>query len=129
MIDSVGEGGRLSHRGTLVRVYLSSVSSAVAETVTYPIDAVKTRLQLHRSPGAGVIRVVGELVRDGGMYCGLSPAVVRHLIYTPLRIVGYEHIRSYLADGGREVTLFEKGLAGGISGCFAQVKLSFSGIS
>jgi solute carrier family 25 (mitochondrial uncoupling protein), member 27 len=126
MSGSGGEGGVLYN--PLARVYLSSVSAAVAESATYPIDAIKTRLQLHRSPGAGVIVVAGELIREGTMYRGLSPAVLRHLIYTPIRIVGYEHIRSSLAGGGREVTLSEKALAGGVSGCFAQVKV-FSGIS
>ncbi|KAL6650802.1 hypothetical protein ACP70R_009727 [Stipagrostis hirtigluma subsp. patula] len=117
-----GEGGR---RGTLAKVSLSSVSAAAAEAATYPIDAVKTRLQLHRSGGGGgVIRVAGELVRDGGLYRGLSPAVLRHLMYTPLRIVGYEHLRSSLAGGGREVGLVEKALAGGVSGIAAQVVAS-----
>ncbi|KAJ1271242.1 hypothetical protein BS78_06G114000 [Paspalum vaginatum] len=115
-------GGR---RGTLAKVALSSVSAAMAEASTYPLDAVKTRLQLHRNPGGagggGVLRVAAELVRDGGVYRGFSPAVLRHLMYTPLRIVGYEHLRSTLASGGREVGLLEKALAGGISGIAAQV--------
>jgi solute carrier family 25 uncoupling protein 27 len=117
---AAGEGDR---RETLAKVSLSSVSAAAAEMSTFPIDALKIRLQLHRSPGGGggVLRVAGELVRDGGLYRGLSPAVLRHLFYTPLRIVGYEHLRSYLAGGGREVGLAEKAIAGGVSGVAAQV--------
>ncbi|CAL5068114.1 unnamed protein product [Urochloa decumbens] len=120
-------GGR---RGTLAKVSLSSVSAAMAEASTYPLDAVKTRLQLHRSPGGAggggvsVIRVASELVRDGGVYRGFSPAVLRHLMYTPLRIVGYEHLRSTLASGGREAGVVEKALSGGISGIAAQVVAS-----
>ncbi|KAK3144643.1 hypothetical protein QOZ80_4AG0315850 [Eleusine coracana subsp. coracana] len=116
-----GEGGR---RGIFAKVSLSSISAAAAEASTFPIDAVKTRLQLHCSPGAGVVRVAGELVRDGGMYRGLSPAFLRHVVYTPLRIVGYEHLRSSLTSGGRESSLLEKALAGGISGIAAQVVAS-----
>uniref|UniRef100_A0ACD5UQ54 Uncharacterized protein n=1 Tax=Avena sativa TaxID=4498 RepID=A0ACD5UQ54_AVESA len=114
-----GEGGR---RETLAKVSLSSASAAAAEFSTFPIDALKIRLQLHRSPGGGgggVLRVAGELVRDGGLYRGLSPAILRHIFYTPLRIVGYEHLRSYLASGGREVGLLEKAIAGGVSGVAA----------
>ncbi|CAN6235171.1 unnamed protein product [Urochloa humidicola] len=120
-------GGR---RGTLAKVSLSSVSAAMAEASTYPLDAVKTRLQLHRSPGGAggggvsVIRVASELVRDGGVYRGFSPAVLRHLMYTPLRIVGYEHLRSTLASEGREARVVEKALAGGLSGIAAQVVAS-----
>ncbi|XP_040378998.1 mitochondrial uncoupling protein 3 isoform X1 [Oryza brachyantha] len=122
-----GDGGR---RNTLAKVSLSSLSAATAEAATFPIDAIKTRLQLHRSPvgggggGGGVMRVAGELVRDGGIYRGLSPAVVRHLFYTPLRIVGYENLRSTFACGGREAGLLEKALAGGVSGIVAQVVAS-----
>lgn len=120
---AAGEGGR---HETLAKVSLSSVSAAVAEISTFPIDALKIRLQLHRGPGGGVgggvLRVAGELVRDGGLYRGLSPAVLRHLFYTPLRIVGYEHLRSYLASGGREVGLVEKAIAGGVSGVAAQCR-------
>lgn len=119
---AAGEGGR---RETLAKVSLSSVSAAAAEASTFPIDALKIRLQLHRSPvsggGGGVAR---ELVRDGGLYRGLSPAILRHLFYTPLRIVGYEHLRAYLARGGREVGLLEKAIAGGVSGVAAQVLAS-----
>ncbi|CAN6228332.1 unnamed protein product [Urochloa humidicola] len=116
------------HRGTLAKVSLSSISAAMAEASTYPLDAVKTRLQLHRNPGGAgggrvsVIRVASELVRDGGVYRGFSPAVLRHLMYTPLRIVGYEHLRSILASGGREVGVVEKALAGGLSGITAQCR-------
>lgn len=119
---AAGEDGR---RKTLAKVSLSSVSAAAAETATFPIDAVKTCLQLHHSPaggGGGVIRVAGELFRDGGLYRGLSPAVLRHLFYTPLRIVGYEHLRSSFASGGREVGLLEKAIAGGVSGIAAQCR-------
>ncbi|KAI5014973.1 hypothetical protein ZWY2020_056363 [Hordeum vulgare] len=119
---------RESESETLAKVSLSSVSAAAAEVSTFPLDALKTRLQLHRSTcggsGGGVLRVAGELVRDGGLYRGLSPAVLRHLFYTPLRIVGYEHLRSSLASRGREVGLLEKAIAGGASGVAAQVVAS-----
>ncbi|KAF0890297.1 hypothetical protein E2562_002709 [Oryza meyeriana var. granulata] len=121
---SAPAGGDVGRRNTLAKVSLSSLSAAAAEAATFPIDAVKTRLQLHRSPGGGggVMRVAGELVRDGGIYRGLSPAVLRHLFYTPLRIVGYEHLRSTVASGGREAGLLEKALAGGVSGVVAQCR-------
>jgi len=45
-------------------------------------------------------------------------------MYTPVRIVGYEHLRSTLASGGREASVVEKALAGGLSGIAAQVVAS-----
>nr|CAB3484673.1 unnamed protein product [Digitaria exilis] len=62
-------------RPAAAAVSLSSVSAAMAEA-TYPLDALKTCLQLRRSPGGasggGVLRVAAELARDGG-YTGSSP--------------------------------------------------------
>ncbi|KAK2969036.1 hypothetical protein RJ640_007901 [Escallonia rubra] len=80
-------------------VALASLSAMVAETTTFPIDITKTRLQLIESPStrrASAFRVASEIVRaEGplGLYQGLSPALLRHLFYTPVRIVGYEHLR------------------------------------
>ncbi|KAK0574264.1 hypothetical protein LWI29_020622 [Acer saccharum] len=66
-----------------------------------------------------------EDVLDGplGLYKGLSPAIIRHLFYTPIRIVGYENLRNLLlpdhAHGG-SISLFSKAIIGGFSGVIAQ---------
>ncbi|CAA6662246.1 unnamed protein product [Spirodela intermedia] len=80
-------------------IFLCSISAAVAESATFPIDAVKTRL---------VLRPVVQ---------GPAPAVLRHFVYTPLRIVAYENLRG--AGGGD--SLLGRALSGGISGVLAQV--------
>ncbi|KAL6983460.1 Mitochondrial uncoupling protein 3 [Sarracenia purpurea var. burkii] len=84
------------------KVFLTSISAMVAETATFPIDITKTRLQLHgeslSSAGpASAFRVAAEIVRSEGplgLYKGLTPAIIRHLFYTPIRIVGYEQLRN-----------------------------------
>ncbi|XP_021807406.1 mitochondrial uncoupling protein 3 isoform X2 [Prunus avium] len=92
--------------GAYRKILLASISAMVAETTTFPIDLTKTRLQLHgESVSVGSVRptngflVASEIVRQQGplgLYKGLSPAILRHLFYTPIRIVGYEHLRSSL---------------------------------
>lgn len=119
---------------TASKIGLASLSAAVAETATFPIDILKTRLQLcgesSRPPsrtrplaaaGGNSLRVAAEIWRKGGVlgfYSGLSPAVLRHLFYTPIRIVSYEHLRVAAAPDG---SLLGKALAGGVSGVIAQV--------
>ncbi|KAF7128996.1 hypothetical protein RHSIM_Rhsim10G0115700 [Rhododendron simsii] len=83
------------------KILLTSLSAMVAETTTFPIDIMKTRLQLHgddshsssssssRRP-ASAFRIATNIVRrEGplGLYKGLTPAIIRHLFYTPIRIV------------------------------------------
>lgn len=105
----------------------------VAETTTFPIDITKTRLQLHgeslsSARPTSAIRVAAEIVRgrEGplGLYKGLSPAIIRHLFYTPIRIVCYEHLRNTFlvpVPTDQSLSFSSKALIGGISGVIAQV--------
>ncbi|CAN8293618.1 unnamed protein product [Cochlearia groenlandica] len=126
---------------TRTRIYLASLSAMVAETVTFPIDLTKTRMQLHGSgsvsaaaAGAhriGAIGVVSDIARKEGMigfYKGLSPAIIRHMFYTPIRIIGYENLKGFIVrsegNNGESLPLVTKALVGGISGVIAQVVAS-----
>ncbi|KAK9935117.1 hypothetical protein M0R45_022231 [Rubus argutus] len=120
--------------GAPTKILLTSISAMVAETTTFPIDLMKTRLQLHGEslslgstrPTNG-FRVASEIVRQQGplgLYKGLSPAILRHLFYTPIRIVGYEHLRNSLKSDGGALSLPAKALSGGLSGVIAQLVAS-----
>lgn len=75
---------------SLAALSLSSVSASIAESATYPIDAIKTQLQLQRStagstkPAGAVLLARLVLQKNGlaGLYAGLSPAALRHVFYT-----------------------------------------------
>ncbi|GIL79263.1 hypothetical protein Vretimale_16449 [Volvox reticuliferus] len=116
-----------SARKAALKLGLTCSAAMVAEAVTYPIDMIKTRLQLQGELGSG-LRSVGqvatapnmtataatsakpygavgmamELLRReglGGLYAGLSPALIRHVFYTGTRITVYEWLRSTVAAG------------------------------
>uniref|UniRef100_A0A7N0UJD8 Uncoupling protein 3 n=1 Tax=Kalanchoe fedtschenkoi TaxID=63787 RepID=A0A7N0UJD8_KALFE len=115
-----------------LKLTLTSLSAMAAETTTFPIDLTKTRLQLHgeSNPAArptNAFRVVSGVVRGEGvlgLYKGLSPAILRHLMYTPIRIVGYEQLRNAVAGENRSLSLPEKAAVGGFSGMIGQVVAS-----
>ncbi|KAK6931253.1 Mitochondrial substrate/solute carrier [Dillenia turbinata] len=120
---------------TLTKITLTSLSAMVSETCTFPIDITKTRLQLHRyslssssSSSITAFKVVSEIVRHEGplsLYNGLSPAILRHLFYTPIRIVSYEYLRNVIsADSTQSLSLSSKAFLGGFSGVIAQVVAS-----
>ncbi|XP_077212890.1 mitochondrial substrate carrier family protein [Tasmannia lanceolata] len=118
------EGGGTPKEKASVKIGLTSVSAMVAECTTFPIDIIKTRLQLSSSSSSSSsIRVASQIFRNQGLlglYQGLSPAILRHLFYTPIRIVAYEHLRTVVpAD-----SLSGKAFAGGLSGVLAQVVAS-----
>ncbi|KAK4430018.1 Mitochondrial uncoupling protein 3 [Sesamum alatum] len=112
------------------KILLTPLSAMVAETATFPVDLLKTRLQLHGESiqsvrPASALRMALEVTRtDGvlGMYKGLSPAIFRHMFYTPIRIVGYEHLRnSFVQSSDSSLPFYSKAVIGGISGAIAQV--------
>ncbi|KAJ4843955.1 Mitochondrial uncoupling protein 3 [Turnera subulata] len=119
---------------THTRILLTSLSAMVAETATFPIDLTKTRLQLQRqlhssssspsAPPTNAFRVASEILRQqgtSGLYRGLSPAIIRHLFYTPIRVVGYENLRNFVVDdASASVSVPAKALLGGTSGVIAQ---------
>lgn len=120
-----------SSERTSAKILLTSLSAMVAESATFPIDLTKTRLQLHgqslpssSAAAATAVRVAADIVRRQGvlgLYQGLSPAIIRHLFYTPIRIVGYENLRNAADAGDRSLPLLGKALAGGVSGVVAQL--------
>ena len=70
---------------------LSGLLSGVASwLVTFPVDAAKSRQQLQvqsRAPPLSAAATLRELAREGALYRGLSPVVIRsmpvHLVYLP----------------------------------------------
>lgn len=81
------------------RLLLSATAAGVAEGTTYPLDFLKTRLQLHQSrQAAGLLTTAARVItQEGlvGLYAGMSPAVVRHFAYTPVRVVAFESLRRW----------------------------------
>ncbi|KAI3516471.1 hypothetical protein L1887_15388 [Cichorium endivia] len=115
------------------KIALASLSAMVAETTTFPIDITKTRLQLHNislssTRPISAFQVAADIVRNEGvtgLYKGLSPALIRHLFYTPIRTVGYEQLRhAFTTDDNNSLSLPSKALIGGVSGVIAQVVAS-----
>ena len=98
------------------KLLLIQTSACIAETSTYPIDYIKTKIQINSQKetfygiSEGILRSNNKLQ----MYDGLKPALLRHCIYTMLRINIYETLR----DGDQ---INNKFLIGGLSGGIAQL--------
>ncbi|KAG1660670.1 hypothetical protein FOA52_006831 [Chlamydomonas sp. UWO 241] len=123
-----------SYQAFAVQLALTCASASVAETVTYPIDAVKTRLQLqgqhYGSSTAprqqlGALATARRVLRSeglSGLYAGLTPAVARHVVYSGTRIPVYEHLRAAWAPGdGAQPGVGTKLAAGATAGAIGQL--------
>ena len=119
-------------QNTLTKLCLASTAAAIAETVTFPIDLTKTRLQIQgeRSgwggPKRGMFQVAWGVVRDEGLFKlwrGVKPAVIRHIFYSGVRVTLYEFIREHVLkrDADGQFAVYKSIIAGSSAGVFGQM--------
>ncbi|KAK6046600.1 hypothetical protein COOONC_15895 [Cooperia oncophora] len=98
MADQSADAGDSPLKQIATKYFLSCTAALVAETVTYPLDITKTRLQITRNKHTkgGMFRVTYDIVRREGalsLWTGVGPAITRHYIYTGIRMGAYESLR------------------------------------
>ena len=103
----------------------SCIACCVAESITIPVDVVKTRLQLQGELGKqraykGSFHAAVTMARTEGvrsLFKGITPALLRQATYGTLRYGSYEPIKQALGKGADgEFPLWKKVLAGTICG-------------
>jgi len=104
-------------------------ASCVAETITMPVDVVKTRLQFDGAVAgaarqySGSLNCAMSLLRTEGLqalFKGLPPALLRQSTYGSLRYGLYTPIRDFLNSGNQgSATLWQKVVAGASAGAVA----------
>ena len=96
------------------RIVLIPISASIAETCTFPIDYIKTLIQVNKK--GGFINFFKKTLKNDKtlIYNGLKPAIMRHCVYTTLRIKIYENITD-------DKILTNRYIIGGLSGAIAQL--------
>ncbi|XP_043209097.1 mitochondrial uncoupling protein 4-like isoform X2 [Amphibalanus amphitrite] len=112
---------------------LSCIAASCAEFATYPLDLTKTRLQIQgesadsKVPYRGLFRTGLGVVREEGILClwqGITPAVFRHVIYTGVRMNGYEWMRNQVREEGASLPVWQAALGGLLAGGTGQLLAS-----
>lgn len=82
-----------------------SISSSTAEICTFPMDMLKTRMQLGGTQGAvkytGISHVITHTFQSGGVsafYKGMIPALVRQFTFSGIRISLYDKAKYLMGD-------------------------------
>lgn len=104
---------------------LTGCAAVCAESATFPIDMTKTRMQLFSdgTKRAGFVETLRNTIRNegvGGVYTGISPAVIRHIPYTGARIGLYEFFRGLFIKDGEKPGFLTRLCLGFASGGTAQ---------
>ncbi|XP_055600629.1 mitochondrial uncoupling protein 4-like [Uranotaenia lowii] len=121
---------KYNYADTIWCTYIVSVIAAsIAEMFTYPLDLTKTRLQIQGEGGTilktkyrGMLATAGGIIREEGilkLWQGITPALYRHCVYSGVRIVAYDAMRTKLR-GDKELTLWQSAVAGVGAGMVAQ---------
>ena len=100
---------------------LIQTSACIAETSTYPIDYLKTQIQIN-SQKVSAVDISRKIIKNRKLqiYDGLKPALLRHCIYSTLRVSIYETLRGNTNSNH----ISTKYLIGGASGGIAQLVAS-----
>ena len=74
------------------KLLLIPISSSIAETCTFPIDYTKTLMQVNKK--GGFFKFFKQTISNDKftIYNGLKPALLRHCVYTTMRVKIYEYI-------------------------------------
>ncbi|XP_063716018.1 mitochondrial uncoupling protein 4-like [Symsagittifera roscoffensis] len=140
----IENGWNLNPNSLAFRYFLTISAASISETATYPLDLIKTRLQIqklsvasktHNHPKAhlnaagpkyhGVVSIFMQIVKKEGLFrlwSGLPPAVYRHMIYSGFRIMTYEKFRGLLGqneDGS--FSIWKSCVAGSTAGALGQL--------
>ncbi|XP_012090555.2 calcium-dependent mitochondrial ATP-magnesium/phosphate carrier protein 2 isoform X2 [Jatropha curcas] len=93
------KGGSQDVIGPAERLFAGGMAGAVAQTVIYPLDLVKTRLQTYVSKG-GKAPKVGALTKDiwvqegpRAFYKGLVPSLLGIIPYAGIDLAAYETLK------------------------------------
>jgi len=102
---------------------LGGVSAMMAEIVTFPLDNIKTRIQMNGKQGlptyTSTIDCVAKTLRSPGItgfYKGVSAALFRQATYSTVRMAVYEKMKVFLAADVEQVSFFRKLFSGGFAG-------------
>lgn len=116
---------------------ISVLAAWNSEFVTYPLDLVKTRLQIQgeianraderlvKAPHRGMLLTTAGIVKEEGvqkLWQGVSAALVRHMIYSGSRIVTYITLKEKLFGKKKSESfpIWQSALCGVSAGAFSQ---------
>ena len=120
--------------GSLGHKYALSVGAAfVAEFVTFPLDLVKTRLQMQGegmkvtgTPYRGMVMTAMGVVKEEGvtrLWQGVAPGMARHVVYSGVRMTLYDMLRTKFKTK-ENMGLADRAMLGMVSGALGQLVAS-----
>lgn len=89
-------GGQPHDAGLLVTIVSGSAGGVALWSTIYPLDVVKSRVQVHSAVSSSITTVFRQIVMNEGiaaLYRGLTPTLLRTIPSTAALFVTYEYSR------------------------------------
>ena len=103
-------------------------SSTFAELITFPMDLLKTRMQLGGTQGSVKYRGLSHIVTHtytnegiSGFYKGASPAIIRQFLYSGTRIMIFEKAKQFFGYDEKNQGFWARFCFGGVGGAIASL--------
>ena len=93
--------GRPQEAGLLTTIVSGSAGGVALWTTIYPLDVVKSRIQVHSSSSSSITTVFRDILMNEGMrglYRGLLTTLVRTIPSTAALFVTYEYSRKIMCS-------------------------------
>ena len=109
------------------RLVAGSVAGAISGFVMYPLDSIKTAMQVPGGLQGSIVGVGKQLVKNAGGLHGLYPAVgalvTVEIVGTAMGFTLYDVLVSKAKEvnGNRKLEPWAKGLVGGVSSCITML--------
>ena len=107
----------------LTRFSCASSAAIVAESITFWLDSMITRLQLQKGYQQGFVSMLRTVSREEGflsLFRGLTPAVSRQIVTGGIGVGWYPVLRKKFCGENQEPRLYQRVAAGSLSGMCAQ---------
>lgn len=105
-----------------------ALSSTFAEAITFPMDLMKTRMQMGGTQGLmkynGLTHIVTHTYKMEGaasFYKGASPALIRQFLYSGIRIAIFEQSKKFFGYDEKTQGFWARFLFGGLGGGVASL--------
>lgn len=105
------------------KIGIIQASACISETCTYPIDYIKTLVQINKTGNFSTYLYKSIKTNKFQIYTGIKPALIRHCIYTASRVNLYESLREnkYIQKNANPNNFAYKFIIGGFSGGVSQL--------
>ena len=117
-------GEEIPPPSALMRFACASTAACIAESTTFPLEAIIIRMQIQTGNTLGFVGMLRSVVSNEGagvLWRGVAPALWRQVLCGGVGVGMYPLVRGAIVPDGTDPMLYHRVLAGSTTGSLAQL--------